>query len=104
MVDRNGLQLTGSTEDIGPMEPLADRWRSFGWAVRDVDGHDPNQLADHLAAAPWEPGRPSVLIARTVKGQGLPFLAGRSASHYVTLSPRNHARAVRALLAAEAAG
>ena len=104
VVDRNGLQLTGSTEDIAPMEPLADRWCSFGWAVRDVDGQDPNQLADHLDAAPWEPGKPSVLIARTVKGQGLPFLAGRSASHYVTLSPRNHARAVRALRATEAAG
>lgn len=104
VVDRNGLQLSGSTDGIAPMEPLADRWRSFGWAVRDVDGHAPDQLADHLNAAPWEPGKPSVLIARTVKGQGLPFLAGRSASHYVTLSPRNHARAVRALRATEATG
>ncbi|MFD8063224.1 transketolase [Streptomyces cyaneofuscatus] len=97
VVDRNGLQLTGSTERIAPMEPLAERWRSFGWAVRDVDGHDADGLAGHLAAAPWEPGRPSVLIARTVKGQGLPFLAGRAASHYVTLSERNHARALGAL-------
>lgn len=104
VVDRNGLQLTGSTEGIAPMEPLADRWRSFGWSVRDVDGHDPDALAEHLGAAPWEPGKPSVLIARTVKGHGLPFLAGRSASHYVTLSPRNHARAVRALGTTEAAG
>ncbi|MFE5679533.1 transketolase [Streptomyces erythrochromogenes] len=104
VVDRNGLQLTGTTEGIAPMEPLADRWRSFGWAVRDVDGHDPDLLADHLNAAPWEPGRPSVLIARTVKGQGLPFLAGRSSSHYVTLSPRNHARAARALQTTEATG
>lgn len=97
VVDRNGLQLTGATQGIAPMEPLAERWRSFGWAVRDVDGHDAGQLAGHLAAAPWEPGKPSVLIARTVKGQGLPFLAGRAACHYVTLSPRNHARAMRAL-------
>lgn len=97
VVDRNGLQLTGSTERIAPMEPLADRWRSFGWAVRDVDGHDATLLADHLAAAPWEPGKPSVLIARTVKGHGLPFLAGRVASHYVTLSQPNHARALAAL-------
>ncbi|WP_213451928.1 transketolase [Rhizomonospora bruguierae] len=103
VVDRNGLQLTGSTERIAPMEPLAERWRGFGWAVRDVDGHDASALADHLAAAPWEPGRPSVLIARTVKGHGLPFLAGRTASHYVTLSERNHARAIRALRATDAA-
>jgi transketolase len=102
VVDRNGLQLTGATERIAPMEPLADRWRGFGWAVRDVYGHDATQLADHLAAAPWEPGKPSVLIARTVKGHGLPFLAGRPASHYVTLSKRNHARAVSALRTTDA--
>ncbi|MFE3328141.1 transketolase [Streptomyces sp. NPDC059176] len=104
VVDRNGLQLTGSTDGIAPMEPLADRWRSFGWAVRDADGHDPDRLAEHLSAAPWEPGKPSVLIARTVKGHGLPFLAGRPVSHYVTLSARNHARAVRALRDTEATG
>lgn len=101
VVDRNGLQLTGPTDGIAPMEPLADRWRSFGWSVRDVDGHDAAELAHHLSAAPWEPGKPSVLIARTVKGHGLPFLAGRAASHYVTLSPRNHARAVAALRTTE---
>lgn len=101
VVDRNGLQLTGATEDIAPMEPLAERWRSFGWSVRDVDGHDPAVLAELLDEAPWEPGKPSVLIARTVKGHGLPFLAGRSASHYVTLSPRNHARALNALARTE---
>jgi transketolase len=102
VVDRNGLQLTGPTEGIAPMEPLAERWRSFGWAVRDHDGHDPARLAEQLDAAPWEPGRPSVLIARTVKGRGLAFLAGRTSSHYVTLTPRNHARAVHALRATEA--
>jgi transketolase len=103
VVDRNGLQLTGPAERIAPMEPLAERWRSFGWAVRDVDGHDASRLAGHLAAAPWEPGRPSVLIARTVKGHGIGFLAGRADSHYLTLSPRNHARARAALAVTEAA-
>lgn len=100
VVDRNGLQLTGRTDAIAPMEPLADRWRGFGWAVREIEGHDPDELAAHLGSAPWEPGRPSVLIARTVKGRGLPFIEDRSAGHYVTLSPRNHARAVRGLRAA----
>jgi transketolase len=104
VVDCNGLQLTGATEGIAPMEPLAERWRSFGWSVREADGHDPALLAEHLGAAPWEPGKPSVLIARTVKGHGLPFLAGRAASHYVTLSPRNHSRALNALRATEARG
>ncbi|MGW7545977.1 transketolase [Streptomyces sp. NPDC054770] len=97
VVDRNSLQLTGATDSIAAMEPLADRWRGFGWAVREADGHDLEALVRALGDTPWEPGRPSVLIARTVKGRGLPFLEGRTASHYVTFSERNHARA-RAVL------
>lgn len=97
VVDRNDLQLTGATGAIAPMEPLADRWRSFGWAVRDVNGHNADELTEHLDEAPWEPGKPSVLIARTVKGNGLPFVEGKASSHYMTLSPRNHSRAMRAL-------
>lgn len=101
VVDRNGLQLTRRTEDVCALEPLTDRWRSFGWSVRTCDGHDPEALATALAGAPWDAGRPSVLVARTVKGQGLPFVAGRPQSHYATLSERAHARARRALSAAD---
>ncbi|WP_019067891.1 transketolase [Streptomyces hokutonensis] len=97
VVDRNSLQLTGPTDSIAAMEPLADRWRGFGWAVQEADGHDLAALVRALGTAPWEPGRPSVLIARTVKGRGLPFLEGRTACHYVTFSARNHAKA-RAVL------
>ncbi|MEV6980969.1 transketolase [Sphaerisporangium sp. NPDC051017] len=101
VVDRNGLQLTGETEGIAPLEPMAERWRSFNWAVREVDGHDHEALREALASAPWEPGRPSLVVARTVKGQGLPMVAGKVHSHYATLSERMHARAVRALRAGE---
>ncbi|WP_369187722.1 transketolase [Streptomyces sp. R08] len=97
VVDRNSLQLTGDTDSIAAMEPLADRWRGFGWAVQEADGHDLATLVRALGTTPWEPGRPSVLIARTVKGRGLPFLEGRTACHYVTFSERNHAKA-RAVL------
>ena len=93
IVDRNGLQLTGPTEGISPLEPLADRWRAFGWSVREADGHDQAALAAALGATPWEPGRPSVLIARTTKGHGIRFLAGKPVCHYATLSERQHARA-----------
>jgi transketolase len=98
VVDRNRLQLTGETERICPLEPLTDRWRSFGWAVREVPGHDLAALHESLATAPWQPGRPSVLIAHTVKGAGLPFVADRVSSHYAKLSERQVARA-RAVLA-----
>jgi transketolase len=97
IVDRNGMQLSGTTEQIAGLEPLAARWRAFGWAVREVDGHDRDVVAEALEAAPWEAGRPSVLIARTVKGHGVSMVAGKVSSHYATLSPRLHARAVRDL-------
>jgi transketolase len=97
IIDRNGLQLTGPTEQTSALEPLADKWRSFGWAVREADGHDLDALVRLLASTPWEPGRPNVLIARTVKGMGIPFVAGRTESHYVTFSPRSRLRAHRAL-------
>jgi transketolase len=97
VVDRNELQLTGRTESICPLEPLAEKWRSFGWAVREVDGHDLAAVLPALASAPWRPGSPSLLLAHTVKGQGIPMVAGRVQSHYATLSPRLHARARAAL-------
>jgi transketolase len=97
IVDRNGLQITGPTEETVALEPLADRWRAFGWSVREVDGHDRPALRESLAAA--EPGRPVVLLARTVKGAGLPSVAGRPESHYVRLNERQHARALAVLAA-----
>ncbi|PRX96509.1 transketolase [Allonocardiopsis opalescens] len=97
IVDRNGLQLTGPTERIVPLEPLADKWRAFGWEVREVDGHDLEALPPALLAGPSVPGRPVAVIASTVKGRGLPYAAGRVESHYARLSERALARAYRAL-------
>lgn len=97
VVDRNGLQLAGETEATITLEPLADRWRAFGWAVREVDGHDPGALKSAFNAP--EPGRPSVVLARTVKGNGLPFIQGRPESHFARLSERQHARALAVLRA-----
>lgn len=97
VVDRNRLQLTGATERICPAEPLAERWRGFGWEVREIDGHDHGALTDALANTPWAPGKPSVVIANTVKGNGLPYVAGKPASHYARLSGRGRDRAHRVL-------
>jgi transketolase len=97
VVDRNTLQLTGPTEQVCRLEPLAERWAGFGWAVRTADGHAMDELVELLDAAPWVPGRPSVVIARTVKGFGLPFVAGQVRSHFVTFSQRTLARAMAAL-------
>jgi transketolase len=97
VIDRNGLQITGTTEEVCSLEPLAERWRAFGWAVRECPGHDLGALVEALGGAPWQPGRPSVLIAHTTKGAGVPFAAGRVQSHFVKLSPRQQLRAMAAL-------
>ncbi|MER6827090.1 transketolase [Streptosporangium sp. NPDC000563] len=98
VVDRNRLQITGATDFVNNLEPLADRWRAFGWHVREADGHDVAALTEALTAPP-EPGRPTLIIAHTVKGKGLPFIEGQARSHYAKLGDRQHRRALSALRA-----
>ncbi|MFI9720160.1 transketolase [Streptomyces sp. NPDC052396] len=98
VVDRNRLQISGSTEDRMRLEPLADKWRAFGWQAVGVDGHDFGQLLPALRAAP-EPGRPTVLIADTVKGRGVRHLENRKQSHFAKLGAAAYERALTALRA-----
>jgi transketolase len=100
VVDRNRLQITGPTEQAVRLEPLAERWAAFGWAVREVDGHDLGALVEVLGRVPAEPGRPTLVLAHTVKGKGLPFVEGKPHSHFARLRERQHQRA-RAVLAAQ---
>lgn len=102
VVDRNGLQITGPTEDTVGLEPLADRWRSFGWSVVEVDGHDPRQLQEAFAPVRRAAGRPTVVLARTVKGRGLAYVEGQTRSHYARLGGRQQQRALAALSARRA--
>lgn len=73
IVDRNWYQ-TGPTEEMMKLEPLADKWRSFGWSLRTIDGHNMSEILEALGSAPFEAGRPSVIIANTVKGKGVSFI------------------------------
>jgi len=82
IVDRNGLQIGGATTDVMSYEPLADRWASFGWSVRTIDGHNLDTLADTFASLPFEKGKPSLIIADTVKSKGISFAEGKVAYHY----------------------
>jgi transketolase len=100
VVDRNGLQINGPTEAAMRVEPLADRWRSFGWRVASVDGHDRGALRTAFAEAARVAGQPFVIIASTVKGRGVAFLEGRHRSHHVVLTAELYARARRALATA----
>jgi transketolase len=73
IVDRNWYQ-TGPTEEMMSLEPLADKWAAFGWSVRRIDGHNMAEIVETLEALPFEPGRPSAIIADTVKGKGVSFI------------------------------
>ncbi len=80
IVDRNRLQLAGKTEDIMPLEPLADKWRAFGFEVVECDGHDPAAIIDAVNAPTV--GKPRVIIANTEKGHGISFMANVPAWHH----------------------
>lgn len=82
IVDRNRIQQGDFTENTINMEPLADRWTAFGFAVTEVDGHDHLALFNALSAVPIEKGRPSCLIARTTKGKGVSFAENKPAWHH----------------------
>ena len=73
IVDYNKIQQSGHVQDVLGLEPLADKWRAFGWSVRELDGHDMAQITAALDALPFAPDRPSLMIAHTVKGKGVSF-------------------------------
>ncbi|MEU0803862.1 transketolase [Streptomyces sp. NPDC005970] len=80
IVDRNRLQQGARTEDTKRLEPLADKWTSFGWETREVDGHDHAQLLSALR--PSTTGRPVAVVARTIKGKGVSFIEDRVEWHH----------------------
>jgi transketolase len=82
IVDRNGLQQGDLTERTMSLEPLADRWRAFGWQVVEIDGHDIRALVDTFERVPFAVGRPSCVIARTQKGRGVSFIEDRAEWHH----------------------
>jgi transketolase len=81
-VDRNTLQISGRTVEVMSYEPLDQRWEAFGWSVREINGHDMQQIVQAAEDAPFETGRPSVVIANTVKSKGISFAEDRADYHY----------------------
>jgi transketolase len=74
ILDYNGIQQTGATADILPTEPIAEKWRSFGWYVQEVHGHNVREILDALDRADEVHARPSLIVARTTKGKGVSFM------------------------------
>jgi len=97
IVDCNGLQISGPTVEVMNYEPLHERWRAFGWEVRRIDGHDLKLILNTLATVPFHPGRPSLIVADTVKSRGIPFMEGKVEYHYWKPPAAELARAEREL-------
>ena len=81
-VDANGLQISGRTADVMNMAPHEARFEAFGWAAVTIDGNDMDEIVRTLDGLPFDPARPSAVIARTVKGKGLAFAEDNAAYHY----------------------
>lgn len=82
IVDYNKIQSLGTVEEVLNLDPFAAKWESFGWAVREINGHDFAQIEHALNSVPFESGRPSCIIAHTVKGKGVSFMENKVLWHY----------------------
>ena len=82
IVDRNGLQITGPTENVVALEPLADKFAAFGFAVQQCDGNDVADLRQTLDRVPFVSGKPSLILASTVKGKGVSFMENQVKWHH----------------------
>lgn len=82
IVDYNKIQSLGRVEDVLDLNPLRDKWHAFRWGVREVDGHRLDLLEQALRTVPFEPDKPSCLVAHTVKGKGVSFMEDRLLWHY----------------------
>lgn len=98
IVDRNQMSLDGPTEEVMPLEPLAAKWRAFGWDARECDGHDLEQLLDACAGLPEPSARkPTVLVCHTVKGKGVSFMEGGREWHLGHLAGGDYDRVMAEL-------
>ena len=97
IVDANRISQSGPVADLVGVEPLADKWRAFGWTVREIDGHEMGQVVDALDAVPLSADRPSAIIAHTVKGKGVSFAEDTYVWHSNTVDDEVYARALREL-------
>jgi transketolase len=97
VVDYNKIQSFGRVKDILDLEPLAEKWRAFRWAVQVIDGHDHAQIEAALTRVSFEPGKPGVVIAHTIKGKGVSFMENQLAWHYKSPNAEQLAQALAEL-------
>jgi transketolase len=97
IIDYNKIQSLGHVRDILNLEPFADKWTAFRWETREIDGHDIGMIDDALEHLPFAAGKPSCLIAHTVKGKGVSFMEDQLLWHYRTPQGEEYESAVKEL-------
>lgn len=103
IIDKNSLQISGSTSDVMNTDPLDKKFEAFGWEVRHVDGHDLEQLKNTFDQVPFQSGKPSLVIAHTVKGKGVSYMENQLKWHHGVPDQEQYSNAVEELkLALEA--
>jgi transketolase len=97
IVDYNHFQSCGSTEEILPLEPLADKWKAFGWRVLEMNGHNMDDIVNKLEMACMFIGKPTVIIAHTVKGKGVSYMENDNTWHQKTPTEEQYIQAIKEL-------
>ena len=95
VVDCNELQIDGPVEDVMGIQPLHDKWEAFGWHTLSIDGHDMNEILSALDEAENTKGKPTVILAKTVKGKGVSFFEDKVKYHGVTPTEEEFEKAVK---------
>ena len=97
IIDFNKICQSGRVQEVIGIDPLADKWRAFGWEVREIDGHDMSQVVDTLDAVPLDKDRPTALLAHTVKGKGVSFAENTYVWHSNSVNDEIYAKALAEL-------
>jgi transketolase len=97
IVDYNKIQSLGTVKEVLDLEPLAQKWKAFGWEAREIDGHDIAEIHRALSEIPLAPGRPTCVVAHTVKGKGVSFMENDLLWHYRAPDATELARALAEL-------
>lgn len=97
IIDKNGLQIDGRVEDIKSIEPLADKWKAFGWHVIEINGHDFRELISAFKESDSVIGKPTSIIAHTIKGKGVSFMENKCEYHGVAPTEEELRRALEEL-------
>jgi transketolase len=97
ILDKNGLQISGLTNDVCNTDPVDQKFEAFGWSVRHVDGHNIAELMEAFDAIPFEKGKPSLIIAHTVKGKGISYMENQLKWHHGVPDSKQYADAIQEL-------